>query len=275
MPKRVALPDLSVANQVQSAGTGLINIFAQDLFEFIDKGLRKTKGPNWLTEMQVQNVGSDQNFKDPSVLLKELVQKGQSPLRQPVSSMVPQANWKEFYKRLEEILGERHVWVHNSIKADADQLKSLAILITKVAWKLELPVVQECEELLEMITPDETAVSVEAPEPTTPASEMVSELGKYTNDDEVAIGSPVDGPFISHSYTLHMNGSVRDRSTDQLLEELVDAGGTLGALFIARKPSGGRLRVTSSGQVVAYFSDSWGFLAQVDPENWFPGHLSK
>ena len=274
MTKRIALPDLNVMNQVQSAGTGLINIFAQDLFEFIDSGLKKTKGPNWLTEMQIQNVGADQNFKDPSALLKELVQKGQSPLRQPVSAIVPQANWKDFYKRLEEILGERHVWVHNSIKADAQQLKSLVILINKVSWTLELPVVQECAELLELITPDETEVAVEAPEPESPASEMVSELGKFTNDDEVAVGSPIDGPFISHSYTLHMNGSIRDRATDQLLEDLVDAGGSLGALLIARKPSGGRLRITASGEIAAYFSDSWGFLALVEPRNWFPGHLS-
>ena len=274
MTKRIALPDLNVMNQVQSAGTGLINIFAQDLFEFIDRGLKKTKGPNWLTEMQIQNVGADQNFKDPSALLKELVQKGQSPLRQPVSAIVPQANWKDFYKRLEEILGERHVWVHNSIKADAQQLKSLVILINKVSWTLELPVVQECAELLELITPDETEVAVEAPEPESPASEMVSELGKFTNDDEVAVGSPIDGPFISHSYTLHMNGSIRDRATGQLLEDLVDAGGSLGALLIARKPSGGRLRITASGEIAAYFSDSWGFLAQIEPENWFPEHLS-
>lgn len=274
MTNRIALPDLNVMNQVQSAGTGLINIFAQDLFEFIDRGLKKTKGSNWLTEMQIQNVGADQNFKDPSALLKELVQKGQSPLRQPVSAIVPQANWKDFYKRLEEILGERHVWVHNSIKADAQQLKSLVILVNKVSWTLELPVVQECAELLELITPDETEVAVEAPEPESPASEMVSELGKFTNDDEVAVGSPIDGPFISHSYTLHMNGSIRDRATDQLLEDLVDAGGSLGALLIARKPSGGRLRITASGEIAAYFSDSWGFLALVEPRNWFPGHLS-
>lgn len=274
MTTRIALPNLEITNQVHAAGIGLINVFTSDLFDFIDKSLKKTRGPNWLVEMQVQNVGADQNFRDPSALLKELVRKGQSPLRQPVSAIVPAANWKDFYKRLEELLGERHVWVHNEIKTDSDQLKSLVVLISKLAWTLELLVVHECTELLELINPDETEVKVETPEPEVAASEIAAELGRFTSDDETPVGTPLAGPFISHSYTLHMNGSVRDRATDELLGDLVEAGATLGALLIARKPSGGRLRITESGEVAAYFGDTWGFLAKVEPVNWFPSHLS-
>jgi hypothetical protein len=274
MTIRIALPELGISNQVHAAGIGLINVFTSDLFEFIDKSLKKTKGPNWLVEMQVQNVGADQNFKDPSVLLKELVRKGQSPLRQPVSANIPAANWKDFYKRLEELLGERHLWVHNEIKADSDQLKSLVVLISKLAWALELPVVTECTSILELIDPEETQVKVETPEPIAAASEIAAELGRFTSNDEVLVGTPLVGPFISHSYTLHMNGSVRDRGSDELLGDLVDAGDTLGALLIARKPSGGRLRITATGEVAAYFGETWGFLAKVEPNNWFPGHLS-
>lgn len=273
MADRIALPDLLIPTQVNSAGVGLINVFASDLFDFIDKGLKKSKGPHWLTEMQVQNVGADVNYRDPSVLLKELAHKGGTPLRAPISALVPQANWKDFYKRLEDLLGERHLWVHNSINADAEQLKSLAILVSKVSWTLELAVVQECQALLDHITPDETEVSVEAPEPVVAASEIAAELGRFTSDDETPVGTPIAGPFISHSYTLHMNGSVRDRASDELLGDLISDGDTLGALLIARKPSGGRLRVTSAGEVAAYFGDSWGFLAKVTPNTWFPGHL--
>lgn len=273
MENRIAMPNLDIPTQVNSAGSGLINVFAADLFEFIDNSLSKTKGKNWLVEMQIQNVGADQNFTDPSVLLKELVQKGQSPLRAPVSALVPPANWKDFYKRLEDLLGERHLWVHNSIKADADQLKALCILVSKISWTLELPVVRECQALLDHITPEAEEEIEEAPEPTEAASEIVSELGKFTSDDEASVGSPLAGPFTSHSYTLHMNGSVRDRSSDALLEDVIEGGNTLGALLIARKPSGGRLRVTPAGEVAAYFGDSWGFLAKVEPKVWFPGHL--
>ena len=274
MADRIAMPDLNIPTQVNSAGCGLINVFASDLFDFIDKELRKTKGPHWQTQMQVQNVGADLNYKDPSVLLKELAHKGGSPLRGPITALVPQAHWKDFYKRLEDLLGERHLWVHNSINADAEQLKSLVILVSKVSWTLELAVVQECQALLDHITPDETEVAVEAPEPENAASEIAAELGRFTSDDETPVGTPVAGPFISHSYTLHMNGSVRDRGTDELLGDLIQDGDTLGALLIARKPSGGRLRVTATGEVAAYFGDSWGFLAKVTPETWFPGHLS-
>ena len=274
MPGRVALPDLNIPTQVNSTGCGLINVFASDLFDFIDKGLKKSKGQNWLTEMQIQSVGADLNYRDPSVLLKELAHKGGSPLRAPITALVPRANWKDFYKRLEDLLGERHLWVHNSITADADQLKSLAVLVSKVGWTLELAVVQECQAILDHITPDETEVAVEAPEPIEAASEIAAELGRFTSDDEIPIGTPLSGPFVSHSYTLHMNGSVRDRGTDQLLGDLITDGDTIGALLLARKPSGGRLRITAQGDVVAYFGDSWGFIAKVTPKTWFPGHLS-
>jgi hypothetical protein len=117
-------------------------------------------------------------------------------------------------------------------------------------------------------------VAVEAPEPIEAASEIAAELGRFTSDDETPIGTPLAGPFISHSYTLHMNGSVRDRGTDELLGELITDGDTIGALLLARKPSGGRLRMTAEGDVAAYFGDSWGFIAKVTPKTWFPGHLS-
>lgn len=274
MPDRVALPDLNIPTQVNSTGCGLINVFASDLFDFIDKGLKKTKGQNWLTEMQIQTVGADLNYRDPSVLLKELAHKGGSPLHAPITALVPQANWKDFYKRLKDLLGERHLWVHNSITADADQLKSLAVLVSKVSWTLELSVVQECQAILDHITPDETEVAVEAPEPSEAASEIAAELVRFTSDDETSIGTPLSGPFVSHSYTLHMNGSVRDRGTDELLGDLIPDGDTIGALLLARKPSGGRLRITAQGDVVAYFGEAWGFLAKVTPNTWFPGHLS-
>jgi hypothetical protein len=274
MPGRVALPDLNIPTQVNSTGCGLINVFASDLFDFIDKGLKKSKGQNWLTDMQIQSVGADLNYRDPSVLLKELAHKGGSPLRAPITALVPQANWKDFYKRLEDLLGERHLWVHNSITADAAQLKSLTVLVSKVGWTLELAVVQECQAILDHITPDETEVAVEAPEPIEAASEIAAELGRFTSDDETPIGTPLSGPFVSHSYTLHMNGSVRDRATDELLGDLITDGDTIGALLLARKPSGGRLRMTAQGDVAAYFGDSWGFIAKVTPKTWFPGHLS-
>ena len=274
MADRIALPDLGIPNQVNAAGVGLINAFASDLFDFIDSGLRETKGPQWLVEMQITNVGADLNYRDPSVLLKELVHKGGTPLRAPISSLIPRASWKDFYKRLEDLLGERHLWVHNSITADAEQLKSLIVLISKISVALNLEVAQESKALLDHINPDEVLIDSDSAEPDIAPSEIAAELGRFTRGDETPVGTPLAGPFISHSYTLHINGSVRDRSTDQLLSDLIPDGETLGALLIARKPSGGRIRITSNGELAAYFGDSWGFLAKVNRESWFPGHLN-
>jgi hypothetical protein len=274
MADRIALPDLAIPNQVNAAGVGLINAFASDLFDFIDSGLRETKGPQWLVEMQITNVGADLNYRDPSVLLKELVHKGGTPLRAPISSLIPRASWKDFYKRLEDLLGERHLWVHNSITADAEQLKSLIVLISKISVALNLEVAQESKALLDHINPDEILIDSDSAEPDIAPSEIAAELGRFTRGDETPVGTPLAGPFISHSYTLHINGSVRDRSTDLLLSDLISDGETLGALLIARKPSGGRIRITSNGELAAYFGDSWGFLAKVNRESWFPGHLN-
>ncbi len=270
---RIVMPNLEVSSQIQASGTSLINVFAADLYDFIDKELKKTLGANWLLEMQVQTLGSDLNLNDPAVLLKELARKGQSPLRKPLNAYIPQANLKDFYNRLDELLGERHIWVHNSIKFDAEQLKALTILVQKVAWKLELPVVQECSALLDLITPDSEEVVVDPPEPETKPAEIVDTVERFTQEEDLAVGSPIAGPFISFSYTLHMNGSIRNRSSDELLEDVNPGAQKLGALLIARKPNGGRLRVVADGTIAAYFGDSWGFLARVEPKDWFPGHL--
>jgi hypothetical protein len=274
-PFRIATPDLEIEAQVHAAGIGLINTFASDLFSFIDKAMARKEGPDWLVKLQAMDLTVGEiNYRDPAVLLKELAIKGQSPLRKPVSAMVPAALWKDFYKRLEEVLGERHLWVHNSVKADTEQLKALVVLINKVAWHLELPVVRECGALLELMNPEEIDELEELDEPQTTPSDVVPTLGAFTKDDEAVVGSAVPGPFASYSYTLHVNGSIRNRSTDELLEVLIASGGTIGALLIARKPSGGRLRITTDGTIAAYFGEAWGFLAKVTSVNWFPGHLA-
>lgn len=274
--KRIAQPDLNSEIQIHSTGIALINLFAQDLLAFIDLGLSKEKGTKWLTELQISKMNiSESNYKDPSVLLKEIVNVGSSPLRGPISALVPKAQWKDFYNRLSEVLGSRHLWVHNEIRTTADELKSLCILLRKVSWILELQVSEECGELLSMLEPEEGATEEEEVQaPLKSPSEIVGTFQPLTENEDMQVGFPIAGPFITHSYTLHLNGSIRDRGTESLLEDLAAGAGTLGALLIARKPSGGRLRITAEGQIAAYFGDHWGYLAQVGANDWFPGHLS-
>ncbi len=273
--KRIAQPDLTSESQIHSTGIALINLFAQDLLAFIDVGLSKEKGTKWLTELQILKMNiSESNYKDPSVLLKEIVNVGSSPLRGPISALVPKAQWKDFYNRLSEVLGSRHLWVHNEIRTTADELKSLCILLRKVSWILELQVSEECGDLLSLLEPEEGSTQEEVQAPLKSPSEIVSTFQPLTENEDIQVGFPLAGPFISYSYTLHLNGSIRDRGTESLLEDLKPDAGTLGALLIARKPSGGRLRITEDGLIAAYFGDRRGYLAQVGANNWFPGHLS-
>jgi hypothetical protein len=260
-------PNLDAPIEVSSAALGLINVFSADLFDFIHNGMSEELGQNWLNLLQQQDLGADLNYKDPAALLKELVQKGQSPLRRPISALVPKANWKDFYNRLDDILQERNKWVHNSVKADSDALRSLVLLVNKVSFYLELPVTKECNQLLEHISPPEIASDPEVDS----AKAKAAELDQTVPAGEV--GAPLMGPFIAHTYTLHLDGSIRDRSSDQLLHELVPASKALGQVLISRKPNGGRLKINSQGQIAAYFGDYWGLLGEVEPKNWFPGHI--
>jgi hypothetical protein len=272
---RIATPDLAANTQIHAAGLGLINLFTSDLFDFIDNAMKKTIGKQWLTDLQINNLGTGEvNYRDPSVLLKELVNVGGTPLRKPISALVPKAQWKDFYNRLAEVLGSRHLWVHNDITTNSDELKSLAILIKKVSWLLELPVTTECAELLLLIDPEEPEEKPEADEPDEEPSEIVIAFQILTENEDAQVGSIVSGPYISHTYTLHLNGGIRDRRTDELLADLIDGGDSLGALLIARKPNGGRLRVTPEGVIAAYFGENWGYLGKIESKLWFPDHLN-
>ena len=105
-------------------------------------------------------------------------------------------------------------------------------------------------------------------------SKMVENLNKVISKDELAVGTLIDSDFLEYSYVLHLNGQIRNRKSDELLSEVNSQNSeSIGALLIARKPNGGRLRMTRSGIIAAYFEDHWGYLATVSPDQWFPEHL--
>ena len=52
------MPNLEVSSQIQASGTSLINVFAADLFDFIDKELKKSLGANWQVRcLKIAEVG--------------------------------------------------------------------------------------------------------------------------------------------------------------------------------------------------------------------------
>ena len=108
------------------------------------------------------------------------------------------------------------------------------------------------------------------PEETTTSAAISSML----EGEKFQIGQQITDPLLSHSYVLHLNGDIRDRVSDQLLASANPTmATTLGALLIARKPNGGRIRITAEGVLCAFFGEKWGYLANVKPEDWFPSHL--
>ena len=277
---RLALPDLEHEEQVHQTGIALINLFGTDFFKFIDSELEKSEGVDWLTTYRKSNlVYANYNFVDPSNLLKELLRVSTSPLRKPIRATIENRDSVPFFNRLKVILDDRNDWVHHNSKFSSEQLKTLILNIYPISEKLGLLVKTECDFLLSKldgVVPD--IAQVENPIVPETDSKTESELIKAIQDiipsDERPIGEMVESEFTEFSYVLHLTGEVRNRKSNELLSELKpDMAESIGALLIARKPNGGRLRLTRDGVIAAYFEDHWGYLATVSPEQWFPDHL--
>ncbi len=277
---RIAVPDLAVESFIHAAGMGLINCLAADLFAFINEKVSKDKGPNWLLEMQIKDLSlKSVNYRDPALLFKHLALPAhpdmRSILRKPLNDVIPRNNQKDFYALIEQILGERHLWFHQQIDATPDQLSDLARSVNKVAYAVDgLPVIRECEVVLDLFLPRVSpTLESELPEEEMPG--LVRAILEVTSGEELDVGTEIDGPFLPHSYTLTLSGIIKDRKAGISLNELLpEAADSLGAVLIARKPSGGRLRITSEGVISAFFGEGWGYIAHVTPDRWFPGHLA-
>ena len=276
---RVVLPSLDSEPQVHSAGLTLINLFASDLFSFIDTSLCRSKGNDWLQKLQISQSGlRNVNFRDPSLLLKMLLEANnpevRSVLRSPLNELMPKNSYKDFYDSLARLLEERNIWFHHEIDATPKELEELAIEIMRVVFKIEgLQVARDCQAILDLFTPPadpEIVDRADAQQPT----EVVQALQQVSNIDEPTVGTAIMETFLNHSYTLHTTGAIRDRKSDILLsDQYGQKADALGALLLARKPNGGRLKITEAGVIAAFFNDYWGYLAKVTPEKWFKGHL--
>jgi len=193
--------------------------------------------------------------------------------------VVPQRETVPFYNRLEVLLEDRNDWVHHHVVPEKDTLKTLILNLYPICQKLDFPLKSECDILLARLDGVEPEVpQVDPPIVTSSPIETVNQALKdfvaAIPDNERQVGELIEQELLKHSYTLHLSGEIRDRKTDRLLSDVhPDSAGTLGALMIARKPNGGRLRIAADGTVTAYFEDHWGFLALVKSDQWFQGHI--
>lgn len=277
---RLAIPNLDQEGQIHQTGLGLINLLGNDLFSVISSSLEESDGTDWLTKYRKSSlVYQNYNFNDPSNLLKELLRVATSPLRKPIRALIPQKDLVAFFNRLQVVLEDRNDWVHNNSIFTSEKLKTLILNIYPIADKLQLLIVSECDFLLSKLDGIESEIPVdEVPIVATSSSdskfESVQQLQDVISENEPPIGEIIEAKFLEFSYVLHVTGEIRNRKNNELLSEVNPKFSShLGTLMIARKPSGGRLRITSNGIVAAYFEDHWGYLASVDGDQWFPDHL--
>jgi hypothetical protein len=277
---RLAIPNLDQEEQIHQTGIGLINLLGNDLFSAVNLEMEKAEGSDWLTKYRKSSlVYSNYNFNDPSNLLKELLRVSTSPLRTPIRKLVPPKEIVAFFNRLQIILDDRNDWVHHNSFFTSENLKTLILNIYPIAEKLKLQLITECDFLLSKLD----GVEADLPQTEDPVvastksesdSEWTEEIKEVISENEKAVGELVEQKFLEFSYVLHLTGEIRNRKNNQLLSEVQpEYAASLGMVLIARKPTGGRLRVTSDGTIVAYFEDHWGYLGKVLPDQWFPDHL--
>lgn len=278
---RLAVPDLNQDGQIHQTGLGLINLFGSDLFSEINRELEKTDGIDWLTNYRKTNlVYQNYNFVDPSNLLKELLRVSTSPLRKPIRMAVPQKELVAFFNRIQVVLEDRNDWVHHNSIFTKEHLKSLILNLYPIAQRMNLELLQECDfflPILDGVEPDipQTEEPIIASTGTADESEWVKAIQAVIPENEPSVGELIEGKFLDFSYVLHLTGEIRNRKSNELLSDLnPEAANSIGTLLIARKPTGGRLRITAEGVLVAYFEDHWGYLAKVTNEKWFPNHLT-
>jgi hypothetical protein len=277
---RLAIPNLEAHGQIHQTGIGLLNLFGVDLFMVIDEDLKDTDDPNWLTNYRKTSlVYLNYNFNDPSNLLKELLRNSSSPLRKTIRNRIEQRDLVAFYHRLQIILDDRNDWIHHNSSFSKESLKTLILNIYPIAQKMKLALTVECDSLLmklDGVEPDITQsdIPIVADSPAGQESELLKDLKQVLIENEQEIGELIEGKFLDYSYVLHLTGEIRNRKNSELLSQVnPEFSESLGALLIARKPNGGRLRIMEDGTLVAYFEDHWGYLAQIKPEQWFPGHI--
>ena len=277
---RLAIPDLDQDVQIHQAGLGVINIFGADFFDLINTDLCHTDGVDWLTQYRKSSlVYANYNFVDPSNLLKELLRVSTSPLRKPIRERLEQNELVAFFNRLQVVLDDRNDWVHHNSTFSREQLKTLLLNVYPIAERMKLEVLNECDFLLsnlDGVVPDvpQEEEPITATSDVSSVSALTQALKDVMPESEMPIGDSLDVKFLEFSYVLHTTGQIRNRKTNELLSEINPKDSDkIGALLIMRKPSGGRLKITSEGIVAAFFEDHWGYLGKVSPEQWFPNHL--
>lgn len=258
---------------VYAAAMSLLAIFADTLLEVIDAKLSPLYGNDWQDQLVgLELLEEDQNLRDVHALLKELSRNGMSQLRMPLKERIAKKEaHKLFFDELANILAERNAWVHRHVQETRDELRGLAELIRMVSSMAELKSTSECENLLSLLdkSPSPRANQViETPDIKKESPVTVEVPTKHWN-----FGDPIHTQFTSHSYTVTEEFDVIDRVSEMRLSSINPS--TLKTLNhqLQQLRSGSRLRITKDGVLSAFFAENWGFVAQVNAEDWFPKHL--
>ena len=259
---------------IYSTAISIMALFADSLLEIIDEKLGKLYGKNWQEQLVAQNLlEADQNLRDVHALLKEIARNGTSQLRMPINSRITKKDGlKNFYDELDNLLAERNAWVHRHVQESKDELIGLAELIRLVSVIAEINVIKECDRLIDILrtnSVDEKKIEM------TSVSLPVNEVPSSLPERKWVFGDPINVQFTSHSYVITETFDVEDRITNTKLSTIRPATSGVLVEFLKKLRPGARLRITKDGLLSAFFAENWAYVAQVQPEEWFPNHLNQ
>ena len=305
---RIQLPQNFSEDNVTVLANSLFVHFANDFSKFISNFMENKFGPLWLQDLKI-NYAQYRNFnpKDPAALLKDLARNGSSQLRQALNTKIDRGFRKNYYEDLDDLLGERNAWLHRQVQESKSELLDLIVILIRVSQPLALEVVEDClylqgqilgpkfsdqNEKFESFDQDlkiNTLISAQNEKSSStrmtlgdPVSENIDtgkndeKTPKSMHAGQTQVGEPINERLLSHSYVLHLDGEISDRSSGELLSHFFpESALTIGKNLLQRKASGGRIRVTEDGILCAFFGDQWGYLGTVDFDRWFPNHLEQ
>lgn len=259
---------------IYSAAISIMALFADSLLEVIDEKLVNLYGKNWQEQLVAQNLlDADQNLRDVHTLLKEIARNGTSQLRMPINSRIMKKDGlKSFYDELDNLLAERNAWVHRHVQESKDELIGLAELIRLVSSIAEINAINECDRLINNLKNKSSEdQKIEIVEVSLPLVEATAPLPER----KWLFGDPINSQFTSHSYVISETYDIEDRITNTKLSAIrPSTAETLSELLKKLRP-GARLRITQDGLLSAFFVDNWGYVARVQPRDWFPNHLNQ
>jgi len=221
----------------------------------------------YVQQMEVQLLEAAQEMERLQFLIESLAaQQGDDDLEVEVTDILPGEEWNAALpSRRTVMMGLANDLFDESTKAGVAQEFGQQAHDVISSWRPILPAMSPV-----LLTSTGQAVAH-----LDGVATYLGSLGEPVGASSEQTSQAAHGFFIPQTYTLRLNGRIEDRGTgESLLNVNPDAAEPVGLRLLDAVPRGGRLRVTTTGDVARHQDGKWVVVAHVTDADWFPGHLA-